>query len=389
MIAGTCDRHEARPANGRPWRAAGFSGKPASQGYIAPTLLLGTSKLARCALCCALLACLGARPAAAASPFLYTPPDAVREASGAFRYANMTVEEALAELDKRGVPYAFAEAIPGVVAPIRLTGPLHGVELHSSLPPEQRSESVFEILDARLALALDDFCALLERHDVVELVHYTMYRPNGPKPGEQGVAKRRDESPRDKEAPLSQRSRARADEGRDRKAQHVKTQKTQKKTRKRGLGKGAQRKKNSAFSEPSRLKQKASSAKDPAKKASASKRKGKKKKGRVPEDVLKPTWSAPGTRHPAGLAIDVGGFRKRDGRWLSVGHHFEGRLGTKTCGPGTHEPRSAEGRELRAIICEAAELGLFTYVLTPNFDKWHADHFHMEIRGDVKWFLYH
>jgi hypothetical protein len=65
------------------------------------------------------------------------------------------------------------------------------------------------------------------------------------------------------------------------------------------------------------------------------------------------TWAPPGTRHPAGLAIDVGLLRKRDGRW------------------------------------ESADLGVFTYVLTPDYNPAHADHFHMEIKPGVKWFLYH
>jgi len=101
------------------------------------------------------------------------------------------------------------------------------------------------------------------------------------------------------------------------------------------------------------------------------------------------SWAAPGTRHPAGLAIDVGAVRKRDGRWLSVARHFGGSIGHKTCGPDVKLPSSVEGRELWSIVCESYDLGLFTYVLTPNYDAAHVDHFHMEIRAGVHWFLYH
>jgi hypothetical protein len=66
-----------------------------------------------------------------------------------------------------------------VRTPVRLAGELHGVSIHSSLPPEERKTTPYEILDARLALALDDFARVLERHDVVEVVHFTMYRPGG------------------------------------------------------------------------------------------------------------------------------------------------------------------------------------------------------------------
>ena len=104
--------------------------------------------------------------AEAFSPYLVVPDPAVAEASPAYHYANMTNDEALAELDRRKILYTKLDSVPGVRAPIRLTGLLHGVYFHSSLPPDQRVTSPFEILDARLALALDYFAAVLERHDI-------------------------------------------------------------------------------------------------------------------------------------------------------------------------------------------------------------------------------
>ena len=118
------------------------------------------------------------RSAGASSPYLVIPPIEVVRASAAYRYANMSNAEALAELDRRQVAYRRVQSAPGVRCPIRLTGPLRGVSIHSSLPPAKRATTPFEILDARLALSLDDFSALLARHDIVEVVHYTMYRPN-------------------------------------------------------------------------------------------------------------------------------------------------------------------------------------------------------------------
>ena len=116
--------------------------------------------------------------ASALSPYLVVPAPGVAESSPAYRYANMTNEEAFAELDRRKVLYSRVDLAPGVRAPVRLTGRLHGVYIHSALPPEERVRSVYEILDARLLLALDDFAVVLERHGIDELVHYTMYRPN-------------------------------------------------------------------------------------------------------------------------------------------------------------------------------------------------------------------
>jgi hypothetical protein len=204
------------------------------------------------------------------------------ESTRAYRYANLSNEEAFAELDRRGIGWAPATPpFPGVRAPIRLAGPLHGVAIHSSLPPSERATSPFEILDARLALSLDDFCALLARHDIVEIVHYTMYRPPAETPAD-GVRQ---------------------------------------------------------------------------------------------------------IRHPAGLAIDVGAFHKRDGRVLSVGPHWPSNIGAKTCGEGAVEQWSREARELVSIVCEAADERLFHFELTPDCDAAHADHVHLEIKPAARWFI--
>jgi hypothetical protein len=213
---------------------------------------------------------------------LDTPPRAVAERTAAFRYANLEDAEVIAELNRRAIAWVPASPpLPGVRTPIRLAGPLRGVTIHSTLPEHERRTSAFEILDGRLALALDDFCALLARHDVVEIVHYTMYRP----PGE------------------------------------------------------------------------------------------------LPPDLNKQI------RHPAGLAIDVGAVRKADGRWLAIGPHWPSDIGAKTCGEGAREHWSRPGREIVSIACEAWDLRMFHFILTPHFDAAHADHLHLEIKPDTHWFM--
>lgn len=230
-----------------------------------------------------LLGVLGfSSPSHAANRYLEVPPVETATASRAYQYANLSNEEAFAELARRNIPYEAAEPRwGGVRAPIRLTGPLHGVQIHGVLPPEQRRQSPYEILDARLALALDDFCALLASHDIVEIVHLTMYRPAG----------------------------------------------------------------------------------------------------ELSEQL------APLTRHPGGMAIDVGGLRKRNGRLLAVGPHWTPSIGSKTCGSGGRELKTRPGKELLSLVCEAADLRIFHYILTPHFDDAHADHLHLEIKPEVKWFL--
>jgi hypothetical protein len=221
--------------------------------------------------------------ARASNKYLEIPSTEEVQTSRAHYYANLTNAEAFAELARRGISYEPATPpMPGVRAPIRLKGALNGVWIHSSLPEAERATTPFEILDARLALALDDFTALLERHGIVEIVHFTMYRPSGAK------------------------------------------------------------------------------TEDP---------------------------NAPQTRHPGGMAIDVGGLKKRNGQWLAVGPHWPAAVGAQTCGRGARSLKSRAARELVSIVCEASDLRIFHYMLTPHFDPAHADHLHLEIKPEVKWFL--
>ncbi|WP_437576019.1 extensin family protein [Sorangium sp. So ce887] len=433
---------------------------------------------------CALLAssvALGPAPALAASPFLMTPAASVAEASPAYRYANMTDDEALAELDRRKILYLRVDHAPGVRAPIRLTGRLNGVYFHSVLPPEQRVTSMFEILDARLALALDDFAAVLSRHDIDEVVHYTMYRPNVPMPGrgggddegahghgtaqakaadsdvrkestrsappvelgEKGALDGTSKAPEERPRRLKEKGAAEGGAKEKGAAEGGAKEKgaTEGGAKEKGAAEGGAKEKgatedgakekgataatrSAASSAPGKAARTTAARSAPVKAAgktgarraarrkpvastrataSPAKRRGdvalRSDAGQKPRgDVAlrsdagqKPrgAWAPPGTRHPAGLAIDVGALKKRDGTWISVARHFQGRIGDKTCGEGAPQPELPEARELRSIVCEAADLGIFTYVLTPNYNAPHADHYHMEIKPGVRWFLYH
>ncbi|XXT18042.1 extensin family protein [Sorangium sp. So ce429] len=452
-------------------------------------------------LACALLASvatLGPAPATAASPFLMTPEASIAEASPAYRYANMTDDEALAELDRRKILYLKVDRAPGVRAPIRLTGRLNGVNFHSVLPPEQRVTSVFEILDARLALALDDFAAVLARHDIDEVVHYTMYRPNVPMPGREGAddegehghaiaqaagadsAVRKEstkpatsvslgekgeldgtsKAPEEPPRRLKEKGAAEAAPKEKGAAEAAPKEKgaAEAVPKEKGAAGAVPKEKGAAGAVPKEkgaaeigAKEKAAAPMTPGPRARATaartgpvktagkagaRRAGRRKPagstgataspvkrrsdvalrtdagqkprgnvalrtdaGQKPRGNValrtdagqKPrgTWAPPGTRHPAGLAIDVGALKKRDGTWISVARHFHGRIGDKTCGEGAPQPELPEARELRSIVCEAADLGIFTYVLTPNFNAAHVDHYHMEIKPGVRWFLYH
>ncbi len=401
------------------------------------------------------------------SAYLEVPDRDEVLASPAYRYANMSNEEALAELDRRGVRYHPVDPIGGVRAPIRLDGDLHGVEFHSSLPVDQRATSMFEILDARLALSLDDFAVILARHDVVEVVHYTMYRPNVAPPGSKPIGEpvkkdgkdepkgkkgRPDPKKLDANEPMAERAGGKRDAGphsKRRAALDEKAQQAGKPGRRATtsfdskkkdaeidksaidesaidapfaphtctfdhddlvpeladhasasgelakLGPAPQKPGTKKFAAPAKLAApKAEAAIKPAAKDArgAGGKKGKSAKKRIlPQEaeISHAKWAPPGTRHPAGLAIDVGIIKKSDGAVLNVAQHFHGKIGDKTCGADVTEADTPEARELRAIVCEARESEVFTYTLTPNFNADHFDHFHMEIKPGVEWFLYH
>lgn len=193
----------------------------------------------------------------------------------------MTAEECEAELVTREIPFT-PEPSPGVLAGVRLTGPLHGVTFRTRQSAEARATSRWEIADCRLVLALDDMAAVLEAHDIVEVHHYSMYRP------------------------------------------------------------------------PSKS---------------------------WPEDKL-------GTRHAGALALDAGRFVDRAGVIYDVDDDFSGRIGARTCGPKA-KPRkpTAKAIALRAMLCETVAKRVFNVVLTPNHNRPHKNHFHLEVTPGVSWFI--
>jgi hypothetical protein len=94
-------------------------------------------------------------------------------------------------------------------------------------------------------------------------------------------------------------------------------------------------------------------------------------------------------RHPGGLAADLRLFRKSSGDALDVEKDFHGKLGASPCGTGAvpPSPETPGAVELRSILCAAAEERLFHVLLSPNCDYDHRNHFHVEVRPDVRWFI--
>ncbi len=69
------------------------------------------------------------------------------------------------------------------------------------------------------------------------------------------------------------------------------------------------------------------------------------------------------SQHARALALDVAGFRLADGRRITVAEHWRDR------GPA--------GRFLRAAAKAACRH--FPMVLTPDSDRWHRDHLHLDL----------
>jgi hypothetical protein len=221
-----------------------------------------------------------ARPRRRPSPFALEPPAV--EATPAFRYAQLTTETCLQQLDARGVPYERTEPKKNVDTPLRFTGPIRGVTFAPTprgVPDADARLLPSSIADCRLALAIDDLAVVLKKYGVVRAEYLSMYRPNG--------------------------------------------------------------------------------------------------------------FMKPGRRHPSALAIDLATIKLDSGQTYSVRYDFHGRVGAKTCGDKAPKPtKDTPGSKLwRQITCDLADKGSFNLLLTPNHDWGHRDHFHMEVRTGIRWFL--
>lgn len=221
------------------------------------------------------------RPVEAKNRFALEPPNV--EQKRAFRYAGMTGEDCLKELDRRKFPYKLEPPTKQVDTPLRFTGPVRGVEFKLTKRAEENPDPVSPaaVADCRLALAIDDMAQILARREVKTVEYLSMYR-------------------------------------------------------KRGVG-----------------------------------------------------FIRPGKRHPAGLAIDVATLKTKDDKTFSVYADWHGRVGSKTCGDGAAKPTKATpgAQFLRDVVCEMADKGSFNLLLTPHYDWGHRDHFHMEVRTGIRWFL--
>jgi hypothetical protein len=76
------------------------------------------------------------------------------------------------------------------------------------------------------------------------------------------------------------------------------------------------------------------------------------------------------SEHSYANAIDLVSFVLEDGRTIEVLKHFA---------PAVDPPKTKEATFLRAIARRAFNEEVFSTVLTPYFDKLHANHFHVDL----------
>jgi hypothetical protein len=94
--------------------------------------------------------------------------------------------------------------------------------------------------------------------------------------------------------------------------------------------------------------------------------------------------------HAFGLAIDVHTMRGNQRDYV-VARAYERRWGRwqrTPPGPGWYQacvgrPRTAGGRTLRQLACRLRLDDAFRIILTPDDDRDHRDHFHLEAYPDV------
>lgn len=95
-----------------------------------------------------------------------------------------------------------------------------------------------------------------------------------------------------------------------------------------------------------------------------------------------------GSQHFGALAIDAAIFITKDGTKMDVLDDFYGRIGAKTCGEaGVPRKKTDKSLALRAILCETAAKRIFNVILTPNHNRAHRNHFHLDVTPGAKWFI--
>jgi hypothetical protein len=89
--------------------------------------------------------------------------------------------------------------------------------------------------------------------------------------------------------------------------------------------------------------------------------------------------------HAHAMAIDAAKFELESGVVLDVLHDWEHReRGSAPC--PVRRDESSGSRLLRNVLCQAVDRKLFQVVLTPHYNRAHANHLHLERKPNADWF---
>jgi hypothetical protein len=88
--------------------------------------------------------------------------------------------------------------------------------------------------------------------------------------------------------------------------------------------------------------------------------------------------------HRRGLAIDVGWLTTADGVAVEVLESYERHSGDPPCDAAAD---TDVGRRLRDFACALHAGKLFNVVLTPNANKAHHNHFHLDVTPNARWYI--
>lgn len=92
--------------------------------------------------------------------------------------------------------------------------------------------------------------------------------------------------------------------------------------------------------------------------------------------------------HLGAVAIDIVELVLPGGDTLNVLRDFAGSgIGSATCGAAAKPAPPGKATQMRRFVCALDDARVFNLVLSPHYDWRHRNHFHLEVRRGVRWFL--
>jgi len=92
--------------------------------------------------------------------------------------------------------------------------------------------------------------------------------------------------------------------------------------------------------------------------------------------------------HLGAVAIDIVELVLQGGDTLNVLRDFAGSgIGSATCGAAAKPAPPGKPTQMRGFVCALDQARVFNLVLSPHYDRRHRNHFHLEVRRGVRWFL--